>query len=511
MHIALLPLDERPVNTRLPQLVGALAGAHVHLPPSRDLSRKRRPAATGALTRWLESAVDAPAPLDALVVSLDMLGYGGLIASRTTKEPTAAVLERWEVLRHVREVSPQSAVHAVSLVTRAPNSYNCDEEPDYWSDIGADLHRYGAALHRAYLGEPEGDHETVDAFRGRLPTAQVADLSARRLRNHTVNLAALSLAADGILDTLLVTADDTAQRSAGSLEQQWLAHWQQTLSAAAPRVLMHPGADEVGAVLVARAVLTKLRPEALPVAVVCGVEHGLQRVAPYENLPIGQGARGHVDAVGGRQVPPAEAELVVVVHPPDPAGGDWAHRHPRVRDPEDTEVRATAETVSGHVRDGHAVVVADCAYPNGSDPALVSALARRMPLTALAGYAGWNTAGNTMGSALAHGAVYTAARERGVADTTAHHRLLLHRLVEDCAYMSDIRGAALAQFTDQVRHSTLPDGKVATVRAWIAEQLASAADRFPGFEGWAVEPDSLLLPWDRTFEIDFALLRPQER
>ncbi|MEU5835921.1 DUF4127 family protein [Streptomyces diacarni] len=510
MHIALLPLDERPVNTRLPQLVGALAGAHVHLPPAGDLSRKKHPAATSALVRWLEAAVDGRTPLDALVVSLDMLGYGGLIASRTTQESAAAVLERWEVLRHIRQVSPGSAVHAVSLVTRAPNSYNRDEEPDYWADIGADLHRYGAALHRAYLEEPPAG-ESVDAFRERLPAAHVADFSRRRLRNHTVNLGALSLAADGVLDTLLVTADDTAERSAGSLEQHWLAHWKQTALPAASGVSMHPGADEVGAVLVARAVLARLRSEPLPVAVTCGVEHGLERVAPYENLPIGQGARGHVRGIGGRKVPVEDAELIVVVHPPDPAGGDWAHQHPTVRDPEHAEVRATAETVAGHVRAGTPVVVADCAYPNGSDPALVSALARRVPLTSLAGYAGWNTAGNTVGSALAHGAVHTAARERGVADTAAHHRLLLHRLVEDCAYMTDIRGAALARFTDQVRHSTLPEGKAETVRAWIAEQLASAADRLPGFEGWAVAPRSLLLPWDRTFEIDFELLRPQER
>ena len=33
LTIALVPLDERPVNTRYPQMLGAIGGANVLLPP----------------------------------------------------------------------------------------------------------------------------------------------------------------------------------------------------------------------------------------------------------------------------------------------------------------------------------------------------------------------------------------------------------------------------------------------------------------------------------------------
>lgn len=509
MRIGLMPLDERPVNTRLPQQVGAVAGVTVALPPRQALSTRKHPADTAVLTRWLEGAPVGPEPADALVVSMDMLGYGGLIASRTSSDSVASVLDRWEALRRIRRRSPDCGIHGVSLVTRAPNSYDSDEEPDYWREIGADLHRLGGALHRTYLGEEAESLESAGELRGRLPAHQVEDFTRRRLRNHTINLAALSLAGENILDTLLITADDTAERSAGSLEQHWLAHWRNVLAGAGENVLMHPGADEVGAVLVARTVLSGLRRDPLRIAVVCAAPGGLDRVAPYENVPIGVGARGHVRAIGSLPAEADGAELVVVVHPPDASGGDWAHQHPAVRRVDDVEVKATAETVATYLEQGVAVAVADCAYPNGSDPALLQALSHRLPLTALAGYAGWNTAGNTIGSVMAQASLFAASRQAGVFDPAAHQRLLAHRLVEDGAYMADVRGRALAAFTDRTRHSTLPVELVQRVTDWIAGHLADSLTAFPGFEGWSVMPSSVRLPWLRTFEVDFDLTAPE--
>ncbi|MBA0052511.1 DUF4127 family protein [Streptomyces sp. AJS327] len=508
MRIGLLPLDERPVNARLPGQIAALAGGALELPPAGVLSRKKRPADTEALVSWAAALAHGDPVPAALVVSLDMLGHGGLIAARTTADALSEVVSRWEVLRELRAVAPETRVHAVSLVTRAPNSYNDDEEPAYWSEIGADLHAFGGALHRSFLGEPAADGATPASFRERLPAEPVADFTARRLRNHTGNLAALGLAADGVLDTLLLTADDTAERSAGSLEQIWLRHWTDVLAPPPGRVLSHPGADEVGSVLTARAVLAELDVPPPSVAVVCGVPGGLERVAPYENQPLGVGAEGHVRACGARLTDPGDADLVLVVHPWDTAGGDWAHRHPTVRDSSHPEVLATVAEVATHRARGAAVAVADCGYPNGSDPALVSALGERGPWEDLAGYAGWNTAGNTMGSVIAQAVVHTAARRAGVLDTAAHRALLLHRLVEDHAYMAGIRGAALAEFTDRTRHSTLPAELVEPVRAWVAERLATAPGELPGFAGWTVPPDSVTLPWQRTFEVDFAVTAP---
>jgi hypothetical protein len=53
LTLALLPLDERPVNTRYPQMLGAIAGANVLLPPPEIRGLQRTPADCDAVAGWL--------------------------------------------------------------------------------------------------------------------------------------------------------------------------------------------------------------------------------------------------------------------------------------------------------------------------------------------------------------------------------------------------------------------------------------------------------------------------
>ena len=85
--IALMPMDERPATGRHAAMIAAVAGVHVQLPPSSLLSRLRVPGDRDGLSRWL-SRSDA----DAAVVSLDMLGFGGLVPSRLGYESIPDVL-----------------------------------------------------------------------------------------------------------------------------------------------------------------------------------------------------------------------------------------------------------------------------------------------------------------------------------------------------------------------------------------------------------------------------------
>lgn len=119
------------------------------------------------------------------------------------------------------------------------------------------------------------------------------DFLARRLRNHLLDLAAIELVLDGSLSTLVVGADDTAAAAVGTAEQQWLRRWPGWLDLG-DRVLTYPGADEIGAVLIARALLGRLDGP-VPTVGIHAVE-GLHRVAPYENAPVLQTVLGQIRA-----------------------------------------------------------------------------------------------------------------------------------------------------------------------------------------------------------------------
>ncbi|GAB2453440.1 DUF4127 family protein [Xylanimonas ulmi] len=505
MRIALLPLDERPVNVRLPAEVAAVAGAEVVVPPAGALPRMRVPGDVDVLGDWLVGQCLDPAT-DAAVVSLEMLHHGGLLPSRLSHDDLWSTLGRSQVLRTIRAARPSLPIAALSVVMRASDSYVADEEPEYWTLYGRDLHAVGADLHRSFLGEP------TSGAGARVPHEARADFLRRRLRNHLVNLAALDLVADGVIAPLLVTADDTASRSAGSVEQAWIAHWSRALCRPEGSVVSHPGADEVSAVLVSRA-LGALDPRPVSIAVACADPLGLKRTAPYENAPVGVGAASQIRA-SGSVVADGPGDALLVVHAPDPIGGDWRGRMPHDcgREPGpaargDEAVRSTAAVIRAALDAGAAVGLADVRYANGADPRLVTELLEQGLIERLSAYAAWNTAGNTLGSVVATLRAGVIGRRAGAFDAHAARRLLVGRVLEDWGYQAVVRTRLTGTLDPQAGEDPAADGRGDSYLARARRELAGLLERVsPG-----ARLDRVTLPWRRSFEVEFDVRLPHDR
>ncbi|GAA1537573.1 hypothetical protein HD600_001378 [Microbacterium ginsengiterrae] len=491
-RIALLPLDDRPVNVLLPGDVAAVAGVTLDVPPQEILPDYRTAGDADALGAWLLERAADPETVH-IVVSVDMLLYGGLIASRTSDDDTRAVLARLDTLREVHRRRPELPISAVSLVMRASNSYSAAEEPLYWTEHGKELHALGGDAHRL-LGETEiielGDLTAV-------PAEVVSDYSTRRLRNHIANLSTIGLVEDGTLDFLAITADDTAPFAAGSAEQVWMRHWMRML----PRgreVLMYPGADEVGAVLVARALAADagVRPS---FSVACATEEGMTRIPPYENMPLTASVSRQIRAAGATEVPEG-GDVTLVMHAPDPDRHDMFRGRPDAVD-EDAVAETTA-LVRARLDAGERVALADVRYPNGADEALVRALADEGLLGRLEAFGGWNTAGNTIGSVVAISAAGVVGRAGGTFDERAARIALLTRLLDDFAYQSVVRtDSGPSLFPD--RFPMNDRARVDEARRVIREELGALLESMLPADG--IEIEDLTLPWRRSFEIGLTL------
>ncbi|MFZ2964860.1 MAG: DUF4127 family protein [Rhodoglobus sp.] len=484
--IALIPLDERPVNVGLPRDVADIAGFGLVTPAPGVLPRFREPADTTAVAGWLLTAAAAPRTA-AAVVSADLLVYGGLIPARTSDDTTAAAIARLEVLRAVRSSRPDLPLSVVSLITRASDAYSNVEEPEYWDRYGRELHGLGRAAHANW----RGGAQTIPG----LPAGIRDDFARRRLRNHIVNLATLGLRWEGVIDHLSLTADDTAEWSVGSAEQEWLRYWQ--LLRPAEGVAMHPGADETGAVLVARAILGLVGVSPV-VRIIAGDPDGLALVPPYENQPLAESLPRQVAAAGG--VVGDAADAVLVVHTADPTRGDqFSVLAPR-SDPE--AVRRTVAAVRRSFEEADVVALADVRFANGADPALVEALAAEGLLWRLSAYGGWNTAGNAAGGAIATALAVVAGIAAGTLDQAAVRTALARRLADDYAYQAIVRrelGERLFGPTIAPVDAALADSAGDALLSPISARLAAigAPD--------AVRIERVMLPWRRSFEVELTL------
>ncbi|MFE4468899.1 DUF4127 family protein [Leifsonia sp. NPDC056824] len=497
MRLSLVPLDERPVNVDLPRQVAAIAGVPLATPPSDVMPAMRAPAALGGLHQWMRDQAQDPATTH-LIACVDTVVHGGIIPARISDDSTVDALGRLGIFGELRSLRPDLTVSAASLVVRASDSYSDVEEPEYWSTAGRELHRLGGDLHRALEREVAGADGMPGSVDCPIASDVVRDFELRRLRNHLVNLETLALHERGDLDTLAITADDTAPHSAGSAEQVWLRHWRRALPGGRS-VMMYPGADEVGAVLVARALVSG----AVPVfSVLCGEPDGLDRVPNFENLPLIHSVRRQVEAAGGVVADDGgHRDIALVVHAPDPGRGDCFGALP-LSDP--AAVERTVELVRAALDDETPVALADVRFSNGGDPLLVDRLAEEGLLLALSSYGGWNTAGNTIGGVVAQAAARWVGTRTGSLDAVAAERALLTRVLDDCAYQSAIR-RSLHDDVFGGRIGPVEEAAQAVARERIVAGLQAFLTRVAPGSPWRVtEVD---LPWARSFEIALTLSR----
>lgn len=497
MRVALIPLDERPVNTRYPQMIAEIAGIELLLPPSELLPALRQPGDPDGLFAWLS---DASTHADRRIISAETLLYGGLIASRITDEAPMAIIQR---AAHLATLPPLPTT-AFNLIMRIPDADDAIEEPAYWGQYGRQLHRVSQLMHRRDAGEDVDDE--LQAAAANIPQEVMEDFARRRLRNHTVNLTLLHMAADNLLDLLVISSDDTSIYGMGTQEKGWLATWARRLNLSEERLLMYPGADEVGCVLLMRALLAGHCCPSFYVHY--AIAEDCERVAPYEDSPIRVTVERQIRALGGKLTDDCDgADFIVAVNPPSRIGQEYDAELANFAI-EQARRAPFLELFTCRVRDwveaGRRVIVCDVAYPNGSDPDLIAGLLAEVDLTRLAAYGAWNTAGNTIGVALAQGVAASAAAAPAAHE--AQQRFLLHRFIEDWGYQHVVRQQirdALERETG--RRDTTPDNEAATVERIHAALNGLLPQLGPLAHGWRIA--RVRLPWHRTFEVDFDLER----
>lgn len=490
--IVLLPLDERPCNAKFPPMLFNGPGLTVTCPPR--LGDKKAPAEYGALEAFLlEACRDA----DGLVLSVDTLLYGGLIPSRLHHLERAEAERRLELLRTLRRARPDMPVFAFHCVMRCPTYSSSDEEPDYYEQYGSEIHRLGVARHRVEKGE-EAAVQEARALEQKIPPQALDDYLARRRQNLEMNLKVLELVEDGTIDFLAVPQDDSAPLGFTAMDQAQvrLAVREKRLHR---KVLIYPGADELGLTLLSR-MLNQLSGRCPAVYPLYASEGAPFVIPPFEDRPLGESVRCQIAAAGCRPAAaPEQADLILALSAP-PVKMAEASVQPRLNLDYDVgrSLPLFFQEACFWMDQGKAVSICDNAYCNGGDLELLSMLDESGRLLEVAGYAGWNTSANTMGTALAEGVRYLNWGADG-----AFLDFLALRYVEDCGYDALVRQAVTAEDLPGMGldyfHAGGREGEAAAcvlrrLQAFIDTCMPSVASR--------LRLERVRMPWRRMFEAD---------
>jgi hypothetical protein len=139
------------------------------------------------------------------------------------------------------------------------------------------------------------------------------------------------------------------------------------------------------------------------------------------------------------------------------------------------------------------VIIADISSANGADNLLVkSLLGNDLDLNKVYAYSGWNTTGNTLGSAISIGLSRYFAEKTESFNIDIFKKLILVRLGEDWAYQTVVR-QKLRAITSE------PDTEL------LKEELAPFIINLAKKITLPISEFNLSFPWDRTFEVEISL------
>lgn len=506
-RILLVPLDSRPPCRTFVIDAARIAGCEIVTPPTEILDYYSQPGETEALQKWTMENI---AGCDAAILSIDQLLHGGLLASREAKKTSEDADRLIAFLNSLHTAYPDIPLYAFNILPRIlpPDSIDGHDEKKYLMEYSrlADRIDIATAPSEDELGE-------LEWLRSVIPPESLRRYDLLFSENARLNKRLIELAAGGTLNRLVIGQDDGERYGIPNREKRELIRHIKTLKLDDENVFLTFGADEIALSLLAY--IEAQRDRFSPgISVKYNSEATPWRIMPYMAATMETTALEKITLVGGRHTSEAASDFTLYL-----SANDRETLSSR---------RKNSDEIKTAIDNGKHIALVDLGFEFRGDEALLPFLTKNgTPLHALYSYAGWNTASNAIGTAVAQAVIFETARRRAesaeelAALAHAQFTYLDQRFLEDYFYLKDI--------IDSVNFSLIRAGYVNTsdldldhnsrwANAMLQQAMRLRAESFSGSYAWRapvelhtgnsfgtfsahrLSQDSWF-PWPRTFEI----------
>ncbi len=443
MKIAFVPIDNRPVCYTMPQLISEIdESIEFFMPERRILGGLNKNADIEKLFDWLRELPK----LDAIVLSLDTIAYGGLIPSRRCPESFEQIKERVDNLKKILK-EKDAKIYAFSSIMRISNNNYNEEEKEYWSKWGKKIFDYSYQTHK--LG-------CESCITNIIPSDILDDYIETRKRNFEINKLYLEWQKEGLFETLIFSKDDCAEYGFNVQEAKIL----ERLGG-----FTKTGADEIPLSLLSRAVQGEIK--------ICPIflepEHK-NLISNYEDISIEKSVEDQIELAGCTVTDEANADILLYVN-------NFKNNQGEIVMGVNTESFGGSFTVPDRP-----YMIADVRFANGADNNFVQALfENKIEDKNFYGYSAWNTSANTLGSLVCGAKVKFFAQKY---NQNAFQKLQVTRFLDDWAYQANIR-----------QTQTSPDISDLVLKMKDYEKTVG------GLLGTEVNAH-YFYPWERLFEVE---------
>ena len=412
MNIAFVPIDNRPVCYTLPEQICAMDGnIRLYMPSRELLGDLTKYADVDKIFQWLK---DLP-KVDAIILSLDTVAYGGLISSRRSNDSFEKIRERIEKLKEILK-EKQAEIYAFSSIMRISNNNINEEEKEYWNKWGKKIFNYSFCMDK---------FGTI--CKNEVPEEILKDYLSTRKRNFEINKIYLEWQKEKIFNTLIFSKDDCAEYGFNVQEAREL----EKLGG-----FVKTGADEIPLTLLARSIKGKLKVAPIFLEPDCK-----DLISNYEDVSIEKSVKGQLTLAGCDICEPCDADILLYLNNFKEKQGEIVMKVPT--EPFGGEFKTPDKNF----------MIADVRFANGADNAFVKKLFENDLNENFYGYSAWNTSANSLGSLICGAKVKYFAESF---DRSAFQKLQTVRFLDDWAYQANVRqnlkSPDVDKITSEMRH-----------------------------------------------------------
>ena len=429
--ILYIPHDNRPVVYDQTVEIIEKAGYQVIVPPKEILGSRNDLGNPDRLWEWLET--NTKKDIKAAVISSDSLLYGSLVSSRKHQYDKQIILERAELFKEYRKKHKKLPIYVFGSIMRTPRSGLASgyEEPDYYRHYGANIFRYTELIDKHEIeGLTPRENKEIVFLQKLIPSQAWNDWKDRREKNFEANEKLVDMAGEKVFDCLLLGRDDNAPYSQTHMEGRNLAKYGEKITKDKYQTIA--GIDEVGLILLTRKNKTS-------VFVSYNLGAGGKTVPDYSDESIDDSINAEFMALGANRVYDANGADFILAVNTDVEGKTYESMNAINTATARRGTPQFVNSIQNYLNAGKSVSVADIAFSNGADNALMNQLKNQKLLFKLQSYAGWNTATNSTGFALSTGILTKRM------DNRDKNEILLQRYLDDWAYQSNVRNNVAAQ------------------------------------------------------------------
>ena len=483
INVGLIPLDSRPCNTQWVVDLGLIGGSNIIMYPRNKCGNLHFGAKLDDMLDWLEKNAEK---MDYLIISSDGLSFGGLIQARLAQIDLEKTIDKINVLRNIKARFPNLKMYMFDTVMRTSITAFDEETERYWAKVN----RYSCLKGRIHFFNDKKNALELAELEKEIPQHIIDTYWHARSIKHSLNKYFISLVNEGVLDSMILLQEDSMAYGVQKIEQEILEKIidENNLS---DKIQFYNGTDEGACVLLGKILVEnkKIKPKYYLHVPSHDV---IEKCFLFEDRPFTENIEKMCQTIGFNltsNVDDADFILSIFAEKENIDLDIACFKEMPINKNE--EYYRYINELNSFISEKKKVVLVDLFFPNGGSYELLEDVNYR-DLTV---YSSWNTASNSLGSALCQiAAVLCNDKENEL-----NKKFVYERVIDDCIYQYFVRRKVnevlLAQ---EINIHDLQDNYDYALNL-VKEQLKKYEHVIDNQEY------DIVLPWKRMFEVEIII------